>query len=69
LLTLLHLSGWVALLACSAWFFAIYIIALPLSGVLDLRDIQLLEEIAEVTGPLTPLLRAILSWMSLLMRR
>jgi O-antigen/teichoic acid export membrane protein len=68
-LTLLHLSGWVALLVCSASFFAIYLVALPLSGALDLRDIQLLEEIAGVTGPLTPLFRAILSWMSLFMGR
>jgi O-antigen/teichoic acid export membrane protein len=68
-LTLLHLSGWVALLVCSASFFAIYLTALPLSGALDLRDIQLLEEITGVTGPLTPLFRAILSWMSLFMGR
>ncbi|MCX6656271.1 MAG: hypothetical protein NTY03_14290 [Candidatus Bathyarchaeota archaeon] len=63
-LTILSLSNWVALLVCSASFFAVYLAALPLSGALDQRDIQQLDEIAGVTGPLASLFRAILSSMS-----
>ena len=67
-LTFLNLSGWAALLICSASFFAIYLVALPLSEALDLHDVHLLDEIAGVTGPFATFLRAILSLMSHLIR-
>jgi O-antigen/teichoic acid export membrane protein len=67
-ITLLHLSGWIALIICSASFFAVYLTALPLSGVLNLGDIHLLDEITGTLGPFAPLLKAILSFMSRLLR-
>jgi len=68
-LRLLQLSGWAALLVCSASFFAVYLAALPLSGALHGSDVRLLDEVAGNMGPLAPLPRAILSLMSRLLRR
>jgi O-antigen/teichoic acid export membrane protein len=67
-LTLLQLSGWAALLVCSASFFAVYLAALPLSGALHGSDVRLLDEVAGNMGLLAPLPRAILSVMSRLLR-
>jgi len=61
--TLLELHGWVALIVCTASFFVVYLVALPLSGVLGPGDFQQLRAITAVTGPLGPLLRILLSVM------
>jgi O-antigen/teichoic acid export membrane protein len=67
-LNLLHVTGWVALVAGSAIFFAFYLMALPLSRTLSRKDVDDLRVIAKTTGPLDPVIGVILSLLERLTR-
>ncbi len=62
-LRLLDLHGWIALVVCTLSFILVYLVALPLSGVLRGGDFDQLGAITSVTGPLAPILRWVLSVM------
>jgi teichuronic acid exporter len=60
-ISLLHLSGWIALILGSAIFFSFYLVALPLSRTLSRVDLVNFREMAKITGPLNPVFDRILS--------
>jgi len=62
------IAGWTAILIGGALFFAAYVIAVPVSGALRKSDIEDLDAISDVSGPLRLPLRTVLSIMAKLSR-
>ena len=62
------IAGWTAILLGGALFLAIYVIAVPVSGALRKSDIEDLDAISDVSGPLRLPLRTVLSIMAKLSR-
>lgn len=61
-------NGWIAILLGGGLFFAVYIVAVPVSGALRKRDIEDLIAISDVSGLLRLPLRTVLSIMAKLAR-
>lgn len=61
-------NGWIAILLGGGLFFAVYILAVPVSGALRKRDIEDLIAISDVSGLLRLPLRTVLSIMAKLAR-
>jgi len=62
------IAGWTAILLGGALFFAAYVTAVPASGALKKSDIEDLDAISDVSGPLRHPLRLVLSIMAKLAR-
>jgi len=60
-LSLLHLSGWIALISGSVVFLVFYLVALPLSRTLSKDDIINFRDMAKIMGPLSLFFDFILS--------
>ena len=67
-LTISGIAGWTAILLGGGLFFAAYVIAVPVSSALRKRDIEDLDAISDVSGPLRLPLRTVLSIMAKLSR-
>ena len=58
------IAGWTAILLGGALFFAAYVMAVPVSGALNKSDIEDLDAISDVSGPLKIPLTLVLSIMA-----
>lgn len=67
-LQLINLKGWVMLIVGSGIFFSLYILALPLLGVLDHGALRELNEVANVFGPFAWIPKTLISWVKRLVR-
>jgi len=63
-LMILRIAGWTAILLGGTLFFAAYVIAVPMSGALRKSDIEDLDAISDVTGPLKIPITLVLSIMA-----
>jgi O-antigen/teichoic acid export membrane protein len=64
----LRLQGWTALIIGAGAFLVVYIVALPITGVLDKGALRELRRVSEAFGPLAPVINFVISMVQLLVR-
>jgi O-antigen/teichoic acid export membrane protein len=64
-----NLQGWTALILGGATYFIFYLVGLPLSGALNVNDLQQLNSIADALGPLAPIARIVIKLMGYLIKK